>query len=247
MKTFSITDIGKHREMNQDYMFTSEKPVGNLPNLFLVADGMGGHKAGDFASRFTVETLVQTIANQEETDPQRLLNLSIQYTNGRLLEEARNNPEMTGMGTTLVALTILEDHFLVANVGDSRLYVISDEILQITEDHSFVQEMVRIGELGAEEAKSHCNKNIITRAIGAETALTVDFFEGKLEAGDEILMCTDGLTNMIEDEEIRQIVKGQRDVAEKAVRLVQKANENGGKDNITVVMIEPFVDEVKAC
>ena len=129
---------------------------------------------------------------------------------------------------------------IVANVGDSRLYTVGREIRQITEDHSLVQEMVRIGEMDSAEARISPEKNIITRAIGADTDVEIDFFERTLKPDEQILMCTDGLTNMVEDEDIRRIATAQRDVVEAAMRLVQKANENGGKDNITVVIVDPF-------
>lgn len=247
MKTFSITDIGQRREMNQDYVFTSEKPVGNLPNLFLVADGMGGHNAGDYASRYTVETIVEVVSKSEETEPVSLLEEAIQTANGCLLARAREDESRKGMGTTIVALTILGNRLYIANVGDSRLYVVNQKIQQITRDHSLVEEMVRMGEMDKEVAKDHPDKNIITRAIGALPEVLIDFFEVEIEEGDIILMCSDGLTNMVEDEDIRNIIMGQRDTVEKAEKLVDTANRNGGKDNITVIVIEPFGNEVKKC
>lgn len=247
MKTFSITDVGLHRDMNQDYVFSSERPIGNLPNLFLVADGMGGHRAGDYASRFTVETMTALIAGDPQTDSEKILESSIRKANHELLVEATNHPEMAGMGTTLVAMTISGDEMTIANVGDSRLYVVGDEIIQITEDHSLVQEMVRRGELDEHVARIHPDKNIITRAIGADENLVIDFFKKKISHKDRILMCSDGLTNMVEDEAIRRIIGRGRDVAEQAQCLVDAANENGGRDNITVIVIEPFDDEVTTC
>ena len=240
MKTFSVTDIGKKRETNQDYVYTSDTPVGALPNLFLVADGMGGHNAGDYASKFTVETVVSLIQNLHGGSPVKILSDAIREANTRLIEQADNDPSLHGMGTTLVAMTIQEDHMIVANVGDSRLYTVGREIRQITEDHSLVQEMVRIGEMDSAEARISPDKNIITRAIGADANVEIDFFERTLKPDEQILMCTDGLTNMVEDEDIRRIATAQRDVVEAAMRLVQKANENGGKDNITVVIVDPF-------
>ncbi|MGN0353399.1 MAG: Stp1/IreP family PP2C-type Ser/Thr phosphatase [Roseburia sp.] len=252
MKTFSMTDIGKRREINQDYMFTSETAVGNLPNLFLVADGMGGHKAGEYASRFTVDTIVETVRNSKEMEPVPIIKEAVTRANQLLIEEACADENKMGMGTTIVAATLLEKKLYIANVGDSRLYVVNHEISQITRDHSLVEEMVRLGEMNKEEAKVHPDKNIITRAIGAGNELVIDFFELEVEPEDTILMCSDGLTNMIEDEEIRKIVVGQRDIAEKAEKLVETANANGGKDNITVVVIEPFSEnerkgKVKQC
>ena len=248
MKTFSISDIGKRREMNQDYMYTSENAVGKLPNLFLVADGMGGHKAGEYASRFTVEKIVETIETSGQTEPVAAMKEAVEAANRGLLEEAGRDTAKAGMGTTVVAATVIGDHLHVANVGDSRLYLINHEaIRQITRDHSLVEEMVRLGEMDKADAKDHPDKNIITRAVGVLPEVTADFFEISLKPGDEILMCSDGLTNMIEDDEIRHIVLGQRDIVEKAEKLIETANRNGGKDNITVVLIEPFSDEVKEC
>ncbi|MCI5494534.1 MAG: Stp1/IreP family PP2C-type Ser/Thr phosphatase, partial [Lachnospiraceae bacterium] len=231
MKTFSITDIGQRREMNQDYVYTSEKPVGNLPNLFIVADGMGGHNAGDYASKYTVETIVDVASKSKLTEPIAILDEAIQTANRMLIDRANENPQMKGMGTTVVALTILDSHLVIANVGDSRLYVVNQEIQQITRDHSLVEEMVRLGELDKEIAREHPDKNIITRAIGAVAEVDIDFFEVDVEQGDCILMCSDGLTNMIEDEDIRAIIMSQRDVAEQAEKLVDTANRNGGRDN----------------
>lgn len=240
MKTFSISDIGKNREMNQDYVYTSENAVGNLPNLFIVADGMGGHKAGEFASKFTVETIVESVRTNEQKEPVRIIEEAIQTANRELIQKARQDETMAGMGTTVVVVTVIGDKAFVANVGDSRMYVIGKEISQITRDHSLVEEMVRMGELAKDAAKDHPDKNIITRAVGAAQDVDVDFFEVELYPQDYILMCSDGLTNMVEDEDIRRIVQSQRDVAERVEKLVETANDHGGHDNITVVVIEPF-------
>ncbi len=240
MKTFSISDIGKNREMNQDYVYTSENAVGNLPNLFIVADGMGGHKAGEFASKFTVETIVESVRTNEQKESVRIIEEAIQTANRELIQKARQDETMAGMGTTVVVVTVIGDKAFVANVGDSRMYVIGKEISQITRDHSLVEEMVRMGELAKDAAKDHPDKNIITRAVGAAQDVDVDFFEVELYPQDYILMCSDGLTNMVEDEDIRRIVQSQRDVAERVEKLVETANDHGGQDNITVVVIEPF-------
>lgn len=240
MKTFSISDIGKNREMNQDYVYTSENAVGNLPNLFIVADGMGGHKAGEFASKFTVETIVESVRTNEQKEPVRIIEEAIQTANRELIQKARQDETMAGMGTTVVVVTVIGDKAFVANVGDSRMYVIGKEISQVTRDHSLVEEMVRMGELAKDAAKDHPDKNIITRAVGAAQDVDVDFFEVELYPQDYILMCSDGLTNMVEDEDIRRIVQSQRDVAERVEKLVETANDHGGQDNITVVVIEPF-------
>lgn len=147
------------------------------------------------------------------------------------------------MGTTLVAATILNSYLYVANVGDSRLYIINDSIRQITKDHSLVEEMVRIGELDELHARNHPDKNIITRAIGVAQKVEADFFDIKMFPGDKILMCSDGLSNMLEDEEMLHIIRKQRDVVEMAEALVAAANQNGGKDNISAIIVEPFSDK----
>ena len=239
-----MTDIGRKREINQDYVFATDETIGNLPNLLVVADGMGGHRAGDFASRFTVEVLAEEVQNCKETHPETILGNSIQAANERLLEEAEKDNRLEGMGTTLVAATILDHVLYFANVGDSRLYLINKEIRQLSKDHSMVEEMVRLGGLTEEEAKHHPDKNIITRAIGVKQKVEPDFFEYRLKGGDIILMCSDGLTNMVDDDEIFQIVKSARDIVEAVESLIQRANENGGSDNIGVVLAQPYADEV---
>ena len=245
MKTFSKTDIGMVREVNQDYVFVSDLPVGKLPNLFVVADGMGGHKAGEFASRFTVEVVKEALAESSEETPEAMIIQAITSANRKLLETAKQDSRMEGMGTTLVVATVIERTLYLANVGDSRLYLLNDEIKQVTKDHSLVQEMVRLGGIKQEEAKNHPDKNIITRAIGAKEDVEVDFYEYRLKQGDMILMCTDGLSNMVEDGEMLHIVKGSRDVVEAVEGLIERANQNGGKDNIGIVIVDAFADEVK--
>ena len=240
IKTFSMTDVGRKREVNQDYIYTSEMPIGNLPNLFLVADGMGGHNAGDYASRYTAETMVSDIEESKENDPKELLGHAITRANEFVFEKAKSHKSMAGMGTTVVACVLMEDEMLVANVGDSRLYVINDEIRQITIDHSLVEEMVRMGGLDRVQARNHPDKNIITRAVGVRETVEPDFFRVGMLRDDTFLLCSDGLSNMLEDEEIRMIVQGPGDLVEKTQRLIDKANENGGLDNISVVLIRPF-------
>lgn len=241
LKTFSITNIGKKRKLNQDFVYTSEQPVGKLPNVFIVADGMGGHKAGDYASKVTVETIVEEIRKSEESEAIVVLDNAIRTANALIRKCAEESPDLEGMGTTVVVATCDGDVLQVANVGDSRLYIANHrEIRQITRDHSLVEEMVRMGGIGREEARNHPDKNIITRAVGADDAVKPDFFTVKLDYNDIVLMCTDGLTNMLEDEEIRMILEESRDMVEKAEELVRAANEKGGKDNISVILIDPL-------
>ena len=244
MKIYAMTDVGRKREVNQDYVYVTDKPVGPFPNLLVVADGMGGHKAGDFASRYTVETLKQEIKNSKEDGPEAVMRKAIQTVNHKLMEAAAKDVKLEGMGTTLVAATVVGNTLYFANVGDSRLYLINDKIRQLSKDHSLVEEMVRLGGIKAEEAKNHPDKNIITRAIGVKEDVEADIYEYRLKKGDIILMCTDGLSNMVEDEDMFDIVKGARDIVEAVQMLIEKANSNGGRDNIGVVMAEPLADEV---
>jgi len=244
IKTFSKTDIGRKRKLNQDNVFTCEVPLGNLPNLFVVCDGMGGHKAGDFASAYAVKTIEREVMMCAETAPIKIIRAALEIANTEIYEQASRDENLQGMGTTAVVATIVDDTLIVANIGDSRLYLIDDGIEQITKDHSLVEEMIRIGEIDRSEAREHPDKNIITRALGVSTHVEVDFFEVDLKKGDVILMCSDGLTNMVEDEDIRMVVKGQRDVVQIVEELIKVANHNGGSDNIGVVVIEPFADEV---
>ena len=240
LKTFSITDIGRKRKINQDYIYTSEEPVGNLPNVFIVADGMGGHNAGDYASKVTVETMLVEMANSFEKNPTKIFRRAVEQANEVIRRRASEDKKLEGMGTTVVVASCMGKFLQVANVGDSRLYVISNNtIRQITRDHSLVEEMVRMGGLDRADARNHPDKNIITRAVGAEDHVEPDFFTVELQAGDIVLMCSDGLTNMLEDEEIRMIITGARDLVEKAQRLIEAANHNGGRDNISVILIEP--------
>ena len=239
MKAFSITDTGVLRTMNQDYCFSSDTPIGKLPNLYIVCDGMGGHKAGEYASRYTVERIVASVSRSRTENPVRILKSAIQKANEILVVESQEYKEKQGMGTTVVAATIIGDKMYVANVGDSRLYVINQTIEQITNDHSYVEEMIRIGKIRREDAAKHEKKNVITRAVGATEKVKVDFFEVELRENDKILLCSDGLTNMVSNDRIYQIVSANEDVDVISKELVDEANKNGGQDNITVVVVKP--------
>ena len=240
MKTFSVTDAGVVREMNQDYYFSSDTAVGNLPNLFIVADGMGGHKAGDYASRYTIERGVASVSRNTGEEPIAIMQEAINKANELLVAESREDESKSGMGTTLVIGTIIGNKLFVANIGDSRLYVVGQNMRQITRDHSLVDEMVRLGEINADEARVHPDKNIITRAVGTSDHVEADFFEVEITADDTILLCTDGLTNMVRDDEILDIIKKYDNAQAATMQLVKEANANGGRDNITVMIIKPF-------
>ena len=241
-KFYAITDIGRKRELNEDYIYTSGQPIGALPNLFIVADGMGGHKAGDYASMHTVDRFVEVIRELgEEHGVQDAINEAVTAANAYIYQRSRENSNLSGMGTTLVLASCIGNEAIVANIGDSRLYLVNDDAMtQITRDHSLVEEMVTLGGIDREMARNHPDKNIITRAVGVKEKVAADFFEVDLTKGDKLLLCSDGLTNMLRDEEIYQIIQNNKELEQAAKALVDAANENGGRDNIAVVMVEPF-------
>lgn len=244
IRSYAMTDIGRTRVVNQDYVFSCLEPVGNLPNLFIVADGMGGHQAGDFASSYSVKKFLESVSLSLQKHPHKIFQDAIRYANKELIEKSRSNPDLRGMGTTMVVLSIVGDKAYVANVGDSRLYLLEDELTQITIDHSLVQEMIRIGELTKENARNHPDKNIITRAVGAGKDINVDFFEFPITKDSVLLMCSDGLSNMVDDGQIAALLKSSRMPEKVGKKLIEAANRNGGKDNIAVIVINSDSGEV---
>ena len=244
LSSYAMTDVGRTRTVNQDYVFSCLEPVGNLPNLFIVADGMGGHQAGDFASSYSVKKILESISLSLQKNPHKIFADAIRYANRELIEKAKANPELKGMGTTVVLLTIVGEKAYVANVGDSRLYLMEDTLTQITVDHSLVQEMIKIGELTKESARIHPDKNIITRAVGAGRDINADFFEFSLTEKSILLMCSDGLSNMVEDEQLAILLKSAKTPEKVGKKLIDTANQNGGKDNIAVIVINVDSGEV---
>ncbi|MBR6999012.1 MAG: Stp1/IreP family PP2C-type Ser/Thr phosphatase [Lachnospiraceae bacterium] len=239
MKAVAVTNVGNKRSMNQDYYFSSDEPVGMLPNLYIVADGMGGHNAGDFASRFSVERFVSLIRESKERTPISAIEAALKTTNEELIAKAKSQREYDGMGTTFVMATLLSDgYLLIANIGDSRLYIVNDAIHQITQDHSLVAEMVRNGELKKEEARFHPQKNVVLRALSTRSVVNPDFYKIKVNRGDYILLCSDGLWEMVEEGELLKLVSEYEDVSDITDKMVFMANENGGKDNITVILMK---------
>ena len=238
MKAFAATDVGKVREVNQDCVFSSTGPVGCLPNLFIVADGMGGHKAGDIASRLTVDSVVDKLSKVNSKDYISVITDTIIKVNKEVIDKAAESQDYAGMGTTLVVATVFDNILKVANVGDSRLYVVGEDIIQITRDNSLVEEMVINGQLDRADARVDKRKNIIPRAIGGESKVEAEMFSVELKPEDKILMCSDGLSNMVDDAEILEIINREPDIEKAARMLIDAANENGGKDNISVVIVE---------
>ena len=239
MNSFSVTNVGKVRKNNQDSVFRTESPIGNLPNLFIVADGMGGRNGGDEASRLCVDSMCEFVKGTDETSIIPIMEGAIRHANNMIYEKSLEDPALSGMGTTVVAAVIDDGILYVANVGDSRLYYVEgNELRQITEDHSLVEEMVKKGDLDKDEARFHPNKNIITRALGVGKVIDIDYFELHIAEKNLVLLCSDGLTNMLSDDEILEAIDANRNDPDIIARnLVDKANDNGGKDNITVIVV----------
>lgn len=237
MEAYGKTDTGKQRSTNQDSIFISTKPIGPLPNLFIVADGMGGHAAGDFASRYAINVVTKFVRGSTIKSPISLLKRAFILASHKLFEEAEKDKDKYGMGTTMVAAVIVDGELFVANIGDSRLYVLKDDIQQVTMDHSLVEEMIRNGQLDRKNGRNHPEKNIITKAMGSRDEAMPDFFELTLDQGDKILMCSDGLSNMVEDDEICDILLDSENDEKAVFSLIDKANYYGGNDNISTIVI----------
>ncbi len=240
MEAFALSDVGMCREMNQDAVFAQCTPIGNLDNLFVVADGMGGHQAGDYASAYAISRIQELLNKKQTKTVSELLEWAFQVVNYEIFEKGYSRPELYGMGTTLVACTLDKDGMLTAaNVGDSRLYVYNTRkgIRQITKDHSYVEELVRKGQITRDSELYQQSKNVITRAIGAAEEVRTDIFQLELEPGDQILLCSDGLTNMVSDHIISLFLAIPESLENKARKLIQEANHAGGTDNISVVII----------
>lgn len=180
---------------------------------------------------------MESVRQDKNFNPVKIMRNAVEAANREVLKQARDDTSMAGMGTTMVVCTLVGGYAYVANVGDSRLYMAGDALNQITQDHSLIAEMVRLGELTPEEGRRHPDKNIITRAVGTADEVRIDFFDMKMEEGNKIVMCSDGLTNMVEDSRIFAILN-DTEVEDKAKALVDEANANGGLDNIAVIVVE---------
>jgi len=241
LQAVKLTDVGRVRSHNEDYTDFCVPPdprqLERKGALYLVADGMGGHQAGEVASQGAVEMVISQYYSDTTHDVSTSLVRAFRAANRLIYEQAQADPTKAGMGTTLVAAVIQGRKVYVANVGDSRAYIINKAgIVQITEDHSWVEEQVRAGVLTPEQAARHPQRNLVTRALGTKPQVEVDLFEGELSPGDFLLLCTDGLTGRVADQEIAALVNDHP--PEEAVRLlVALANERGGNDNITVLIV----------
>ena len=238
MYSVALTDVGRKRLVNQDTVYISDTPVGVLPNLYIVADGMGGEKAGDYASKSLIGYMLTYIEHTIKM-PVTEIQGAIEYANANLFAEGSKNPNLSGMGTTVVAASIIDNTLHVFNVGDSRCYVLDENsISQITKDHSLVEMLVSKGEITRESAEYKENKSKITRAVGAEERVLIDSFEVDLAGNEYVLLCSDGLTNMVDDRKIFNIISSSAGVKSSAKRLVEEANLSGGSDNISILLID---------
>ncbi|MFI3237669.1 MAG: Stp1/IreP family PP2C-type Ser/Thr phosphatase [Lachnospiraceae bacterium] len=242
LDVFSITDRGRKRKMNQDYIYVSKVATGNLPNLMLLADGMGGHKAGDYASKHTIDTICGEVNVNPDHNVVKVLTEAIKCANTLLYKKSKMDFDFAGMGTTLVAATCDDKQLIVANVGDSRLYLARQNVMvQVTKDHSYIEEMRNYRTIPMNKEELQSKKNCITRAIGAEQNVEIDFFYVDLKEDDIILICSDGLTNMLSDEEILYNIYKEKNLEIACTTLVDEANKKGGADNISVILAHPFV------
>lgn len=222
------SDVGRIREANEDSLLRDDDA-----RLFVVADGMGGHRAGEVASTTAVQALREHLADGHD------LSVAVEAANASVFGKSRDDPDMRGMGTTLTAMRIEEGTAFIGHVGDSRAYLLRDgQLTQVTEDHSLVEELVREGRLTPEEAAVHPQRSVITRAIGVDEDVDVATYEIELRDDDRVLLCSDGLTSMIRDDAIRSILETESDPQVAADRLVTAANEAGGEDNITVLIVD---------
>ena len=245
----ALTDVGRKRKGNEDSLFVNAEQ-----KLFVVADGMGGHAAGEIASSIAVDSINEFVCltggDEEITWPFGLdetisydgnrLKTAVRFANKKVLEATKEKSEYEGMATTVCAVLVDDAVANLAHVGDSRVYLMRDgELSQLTSDHSWVNEQILSGVISPEQARSHPLRNVVTRALGGKADLQVDMQAHEIEAGDVLLLCSDGLTTMIPDDEIARVMReGGGDIEKAAQALVDAANAKGGEDNITVLLLK---------
>ena len=239
MRIYSKIDIGKERSLNQDAFFAGE--ISQDIAFAVVCDGMGGANAGEIASQTAVKTISEYIINSYRRkitiqDFLKILKNAILSANITIYDMAEKDENLKGMGTTVVVAVVKGNEVAIAHVGDSRIYLVNDELTQLTRDHSVVQTLIESGEISPEDAALHPRKNVITRALGVESDVAVDTAEVVLQENETLLLCTDGLTNFVSDENILETFK-QNDVSKVPEKLIELANAGGGGDNITAVTL----------
>jgi protein phosphatase len=243
-----VTDVGRKRTHNEDSFLVDDEL-----HLYVVADGMGGHAGGGTASRIAVETIDKELrkARDSKDNPfeatttlqdsplPEVVRAAVERACLNIFTAAQEDPRLAGMGTTVIALLVKDDHAFFAHVGDSRAYLIRGELIQqISEDHSLVNEQIKAGMITPEEAKHSRYKNIITRSVGFEEEVQVDVMGLVSEAGDTFILCSDGLANMLEDREILEVVQKAKGIEDIPKKLIEMANDRGGDDNITVIVVQ---------
>ncbi len=243
MDISAISDVGILRKNNEDTIYFTNDIIGPFDNLFIIADGMGGHASGEVASRELVSTYCKYLKENDMmvSDYEKILKKVLIHCNDEIYKMSTMKSELVGMGTTATILTIKNGIGVIAHVGDSRLYVIkNNELYQKTIDHTYVYELFKKGKIKEEELKTHPNRNLITRAVGIGKTVKVDKLSIDLSEVEYILLCSDGLNSMLTDEEIKDTIINNRELelSEVSQKLVNKANEEGGNDNISVILIK---------
>ena len=241
MKCFAKTDLGKARELNEDsyYIPTEENEL----RIYMLADGMGGYNGGEIASKLAIDSARKYLTNNFNTIPHDRINIeelvrsSMEYANMVVFEKSKEVPELEGMGTTLELVLGYGNKIYIGHVGDSRIYRVRKNIIRkLTTDHSYVEKLVKEGTITREEAENHPKKNMLMKALGCTPYVEPDLRARNFEKGDIFILCSDGLTNMVEEKQIYEIIK--EDIQNAAERLVDEANQAGGYDNITVIIIK---------
>ena len=240
MQTFYSTDVGKIREHNEDNVIILKNDKNEY--LLAVADGMGGHKAGEVASAIVIDYLTAEFCNldtlgNKENAIEFLRNVVVEMNN-KIFDYTKENPDSKGMGTTFVCAVKTRDYLLYGNIGDSSGYVIKkNKLHKVTRDHTLVNLLVSTGELTKEEAKYHPRKNVLMRALGANNPIEIDIFDVE-NTTDGILLCSDGLTNMLTDEQIEKVLVEEKNAEDAVQKLIKKANARGGNDNISIAYLK---------
>lgn len=233
------TNVGKLRKINQDYIYINNEPIGSLDNLYIIADGVGGHNAGEVASESAIDFFEKFIYETKEDETLDLLVSAVVYANDEVFKLSKTNKAYSNMGTTLLATTIKDNKIFIAHVGDCRLYGIrNNKIVQMTSDHTYAMDLFKAGIITKEEAKNSKDSNVLTRAIGTDKNVKADALFCDIFKDDIFIMCSDGLSDMLTDDEIFEIASKNIPAEDKVENLIQKANDNGGKDNIAVIVIE---------
>jgi len=240
MKTFYLTDAGKVRSHNEDSVIITKNQSGDY--LMAVADGMGGHSAGEVASSITISHITkcfnESFCNMEKSKAVNWLREMAIEINNLIFSHVEEHPESKGMGTTLVVALVTKEYILIGNIGDSSGFVVKDNKLhKVTYDHTLVNLLLKAGELTEEQAKDHPKKNVLMKALGANDPIDIDIFDCDMNASS-ILLCSDGLTNMLDKDQIEKVLISESEIEDKVIKLIRKSNNRGGTDNISIAYME---------